>query len=80
MARGRSDNETIANVTMTVYYTREVARTTDNIDGLIESIVAKTNQGYINSGVKMRVIPRCRQLFTSKFSVDTVAVILSLKR
>ncbi len=76
MAKGRADNETIANVTMTVYYTREVNRTTDNIDGLIESIVAKTNQGFINSGVKMRVIPRCRQIYTSNSSIDVFAVIL----
>ncbi len=58
---------------MITYYTREVENSTDNIDGIIESLVAKTNQGFINSGVKMRIVPRCKLIYKGKTG-DTLYV------
>ncbi len=57
------DLETMANVSVQMYYTRAFAASTRDVVGAINNVLAKTNQGFINSGVKINLYARCVTLF-----------------
>ena len=58
-ARGRVDNSTIVEYTITVYYTKEFKQTTADPLTFIDQVIAETNQGYINSGIPIRARLHC---------------------
>ena len=59
MARGRADNDTIVEYSITVHYTREFKAVTADPKTFIQQVIHKTNQGYINSKVALRVRLHC---------------------
>ena len=58
-ARGKVDTSTIAEFTITVYYTEEFKKTTADPLTFIDQVIAETNQGYINSGIPIRARLHC---------------------
>eukprot|EP00088_Acartia_fossae_P046338 TRINITY_DN5000_c0_g1_i3.p1 TRINITY_DN5000_c0_g1~~TRINITY_DN5000_c0_g1_i3.p1 ORF type:complete len:381 (+),score=55.28 TRINITY_DN5000_c0_g1_i3:618-1760(+) len=66
--------------TAKVYYTPEVAKTTKDIYGFVEQIVAETNQGYKNSGVPMKLKVHCIELATVHDTSNVVTMILNFKK
>ena len=58
-ARGKVDSSTIAEFTITVYYTKEFKETTADPLTFIDQVIAETNQGYINSGIPIRARLHC---------------------
>ena len=58
-ARGKADTSTIAEFTITVYYTEEFRKTTADPLTFIDQVIAETNQGYINSGIPIRARLHC---------------------
>ena len=58
-ARGKVDSSTIAEFTITVYYTKEFKESTADPLTFIDQVIAETNQGYINSGIPIRARLHC---------------------
>ena len=58
-ARGKVDTTTIAEFSITVYYTEEFKKTTADPLTFIDQVIAETNQGYINSGIPIRARLHC---------------------
>ena len=50
---GIMDDDQIVTYSVKVYYTREFEKTTSDVAGFIDQVIAETNQGYINSKVNM---------------------------
>ena len=59
MAKGRADNETIVEYSITVYYTKDFKAATADPKTFIDQVIAETNQGYINSKVPIRARLHC---------------------
>ena len=59
VARGEADSETVAEYSLTVYYTNQFSQSTRDPAAFVEQLVAETNQGYINSGVPLRARLHC---------------------
>ena len=55
LARGRTDINTVAEYTVTVYYTSGLAASTKDPITFIKQVVAETNAGYANSRIPIRV-------------------------
>ena len=62
LALGDSDQDTVVEYSVTVYYTQEFLESTSDPGAFIDHLVAETNQGYINSGVPLRVRLHCAVL------------------
>jgi len=59
LAQGRDDNSTIAEYSITVYYTAMFKKTTGNPITFIDQVIAETNAGYVNSNVPLRAKLHC---------------------
>ena len=59
--QGRADTTTIATFTVTVYVTKTFKKKTSNYELFIQQVIDETNQGYINSGAKIRIALHCIQ-------------------
>ena len=46
----------MVNFSVKFYYTQEFAATTEDIDGFLDLVIAETNQGFVNSGINLKVI------------------------
>merc|ERR1712002_746372 len=57
--QGRDDSTTVVTYSVMFYYTPEFASITDDIPLLVSLMIAETNQGYINSGIPLRVRSHC---------------------
>ena len=53
------DNDTMAYISVKVYYTREFASQTNNINEFVDKMLALTNQGFLNSKVPITVVKNC---------------------
>ncbi|XP_023347794.1 uncharacterized protein LOC111716539 isoform X3 [Eurytemora carolleeae] len=53
------DNVTMAYISVKVYYTREFASQTNNINEFVDKMLALTNQGFFNSKVPITVVKNC---------------------
>ena len=53
------DNVTMVNISVKVYYTREFASQTNNINEFVDKMLALTNQGFFNSKVPITVVKNC---------------------
>ena len=53
------DNDTMAYISVKVYYTREFARETNNVNDFVDKMLAITNQGFLNSKVPITVVKNC---------------------
>lgn len=56
---GAADRDTIAEVSVKVYYTPQLARAVSNIRGVVDLAIAETNSGYRDSGVRIRLKLHC---------------------
>ena len=54
------------NISLMVYYTEEFADMTPNIQDFINHQISKTNQGYINSKIPVRIHLHCAEKATVK--------------
>jgi len=59
MALGKMDRNSLVEYTVTVYYTRTLARETHDLPTFIDQVIAETNEGYRNSGINLRVRVHC---------------------
>ena len=59
LTRGDLDSETIAEYSVTVYYTKQFLKSTPDPAAFIDQLLAETNQGYVNSRVPLRVRLHC---------------------
>jgi len=57
--QGRDDSTTVVTYSVMFYYTPEFASITDDIPLFVSQVIAETNQGYINSGIPLRVRSHC---------------------
>merc|ERR1712002_1363346 len=57
--QGRDDSTTVVTYSVMFYYTPEFASITDDIPLFVSQVIAETNQGYINSGIPVRVRSHC---------------------
>jgi len=57
--RAKRDTTTIVTYSVKIYYTPQVAASTSDIEGFVDQVIQETNQGYINSGVALRVKLHC---------------------
>lgn len=62
--RSGFDNTTLVNISMMFYYTDSFASVTPNIQDFFHHIIAKTNQGFINSKIPLRVALHCLEKAT----------------
>merc|ERR1711962_1570721 len=69
--RALSDNTTVVTYTVKVYYTAAFAASTSDIEGFVDSAVAETNQGYINSKVPLRIKKHCTEQTTISDGLST---------
>merc|ERR1711890_164196 len=53
--QGKDDSSTLVTYSVMFYYTPEFAAITDDIPLFVSQVIAETNQGYINSGIPVRV-------------------------
>ena len=53
------DNDTMAYISVKVYYTREFASQTNNINEFVDKMLALTNQGFLNSKVPITMVKNC---------------------
>ena len=58
-AKGREDKTTIVTFSVKVYYTPEVKHQVKNLPTMVDNVIAKTNQGYKNSQIPVRVKLHC---------------------
>ena len=58
-AKGKEDKTTLVTFTVKVYYTPEVKKGVKNLAKMVENMIGKTNQGYINSKIPIRVKLHC---------------------
>ena len=58
-AKGKEDKTTLVTYTVKVYYTAEVKKKVKNLPTMVDSVIGKTNQGYINSKIPIRVKLHC---------------------
>lgn len=68
--RSGFDNTTIVNISMMFYYTDSFASVTPNIMDFFHHIIAKTNQGFINSKIPLRVQLHCIERATIDDSTE----------
>jgi len=61
---GLNDNTTMATFSVMFYYTPKFKKSTPNIEGYFNQIIAEANQGFANSGVPMRATKFCTELTT----------------
>ena len=61
-----TDSTKEVNISLMVYYTQEFADMTSNIQDFIDHQISKTNQGYINSKIPVRVHAHCSEKATIK--------------
>ena len=53
------DNTTVVTYSVMFYYTPELAKAVDDIEGFIDHIITVTNQGYVNSKIPVRATKLC---------------------
>jgi len=58
-AKGKEDKTTLVTYSVKVYYTAEVKKKVPNLPTMVDSVIGKTNQGYINSKIPIRVKLHC---------------------
>ena len=56
---GTTDNHTMAYISVKVYFTKDFAEITNNINDFVDKMIAITNQGFLNSKVPITVIKTC---------------------
>merc|ERR1712037_11063 len=59
LEKGKTDQTTVVNYTILVYYTPEVRDSVDDLRTFVDQAIATTNQGYINSKIPLRVKLHC---------------------
>jgi len=57
--QGRKDSTTVVTYSVMFYYTPEFEAVTDDIPLFVSQVIAETNQGYINSGIPLRIRSHC---------------------
>merc|ERR1712002_1150373 len=57
--QGKDDSTTVVTYSVMFYYTPEFASITDDIPLFVSQVIAETNQGYINSGIPLRIRSHC---------------------
>merc|ERR1719414_1667405 len=57
--QGRDDSTTVVTYSVMFYYTPEFEAVTDDIPLFVSQVIAETNQGYINSGIPLRIRSHC---------------------
>merc|ERR1719357_2010132 len=57
--QGKDDSTTVVTYSVMFYYTPEFASITDDIPLFVSQVIAETNQGYINSGLPVRIRSHC---------------------
>ena len=53
------DNDTMVYISVKVYYTREFAKETNNVNEFVDKMLAITNQGFLNSKIPITVVKNC---------------------
>jgi hypothetical protein len=59
VAQGRADDTTVVEVSVTVYYTADFKRQTDDVEAFVAQAIAQANAGYMNSNIPMRLKLHC---------------------
>jgi len=79
LMRQGTDNTTVVTYSVKFYYTPEFQAVTPDIDGFVDSVVAETNIGYINSQVPIRVSKLCTELATINDEASASTVLKNFK-
>merc|ERR1719328_29174 len=61
LEKGKSDSTTVVTYTIMLYYTPEARHSVDDMRTLAEDMIAKTNQGYMNSQIPLRAKLHCME-------------------
>jgi len=68
--QGKDDSTTVVTYSVMIYYTPEFEAVTDDIPLFVSQVIAETNQGYINSGLPLRIRLLCIAAATLHDTVD----------
>ena len=66
------DNTTIVEYSVKFYYTAELEADTADLEGFLQQIVDETNQGYVNSGIPLRIKSHCPEKVAIAESKDAL--------
>ena len=69
------DKVTVVTISVKIYYTKEFAAVTPDINGFVNQMLAETNQGYANSKIPLYIVKHCIELATIKERADPNAMI-----
>jgi len=61
LEKGKTDYTTVVTYTIMLYYTPEARHSVDDMRTLAEDIIAKTNQGYMNSQIPLKAKLHCME-------------------
>merc|ERR1719187_1077625 len=59
LAQGRADRTSVAEYTITVYYTAGLEASTRDVAAFVDEVIAETNEGYKNSKIPLRAKLHC---------------------
>jgi len=69
------DNFSLVTISVKIYYTKEFAAVTPDINGYVHQMLAETNQGYANSKIPLNIVNHCIELATIKERADPTSMI-----
>merc|ERR1719402_196151 len=73
--QGKDDSTTVVTYSVMFYYTPEFEAVTDDIPLFVSQVIAETNQGYINSGIPVRIRSHCIAAATLHDNYDSSAML-----
>ena len=59
LKRGIDDTDTMAHLSVKMYFTKEYEAVTTDVQGQIENMIAVMNQGFLNTNIKITVHLHC---------------------
>jgi len=77
--KGTSDTTTVVTYSVQIYYTKEFAASTADIQTFTDSLIDTTNQGYINSKVPIRIKKHCTEQVSVADGMSSSATLNALQ-
>ena len=75
-----TDSTTIVTYSVQIYYTKEFADSTPDINTFTDSLISITNQGYINSKVPLRIKKHCTEQVSIADGQSSAVTLNALQR
>ena len=66
LEQGKTDNTTVVEVSIKIYFSEAVEKSTTDIVGKVAEIIATTNEIYLNSKILMKLVVPCIEKYTGE--------------